>query len=897
MSTEDGDFSKTMDESEDAISERPFECILDDSSSDEDTVSSSQVRPEVLQDKSPPQAPSEILQEESPSQVPLESPQDISESHVPLDVPEDKSTSGLTSRGPGRKDLSDEDVDEIILSITWVNGRVGAAYYNIVTSELFVMEDIIEDEFNYCITRSLYKQCEPRYVITSSGSPDAFINILKKLIIKDTADTSFSSSSCVDQASQVVLKILPKNANTFDDCINRVNLLKLRSEPKEMSNTERIIFLQSVLNYTSRVMIHALGMLLKYIDTNWGKIALDPKGDANYLYINYIRLQELVMIEEETFKELNIMQSKYHPSLFKFGMSIKHERMSLFTLLNRCQSRIGVKYLWRLMQQPTRNIRVLQERFRVTEFFLNPDHTNIFESLRKGLKNIVRLTPALLNRYSTPLAKPYDWKKLSRSFSSVIHIGELCDIYRDSADVFRKVADSITRHMHQSRYFIDLIVDHEMSKKLEKFTVRAGVDNELDELNAVKRSLPDMLAKYVEKDLQLLPNSVKSAKLIYLPDILFLLGITEWVGDSPAGVEIEGMEFKCCIGGIRHYKSATTRELDESVGDIQGKIHHRQSIILMKLISFIDEDIGSLLKSIECCAELDALMSLSTVARGHNYTQPKMVKCHVIDIKDGRHPLQELSSQYVPNDTQSGEDHSLIKIFSGPNACGKTAYMKQTALIVYMAHIGCYVPASSARIGVITNFLMQVPSIKSNSYNASSFLVDLRQVNSILYSSTPNSLILMDEFGRGTAERDGLSLLAGIIYNFIKRKNYCPHVFVATHIHRIHTVLPPDPIFEMQMFDYMLNEENNALVFLYKVIPGCVKKSFAHQVARSMKLQNDVLAEAVAIFEIMTMGQIPGVNPEDDGRVMMRRIANLSNGQDQPGKIKDFIRTAMARKT
>ncbi|XP_063990614.1 mutS protein homolog 5-like [Diachasmimorpha longicaudata] len=779
--------------------------------------------------------------------------------------------------------------------MTWLKGRVGAAYYNIVTSELFVMDDVIEDDFNYCITRTLYRQCQPRYVITSSGCPEAFTNVLKKLIVKDTVASSMSSGSGLDRGAQVALKILSKNANTFEDCVHRVNLLHLTSEPEGMSSNERITFLNSVLNYNSKLMIHALGMLLKYIDINWGKLALDPNGEAVYLYVNYVRLRDLVMMEEETYKELNIMQTKYHPSLFKFGASVKHEGMNLFTLLNRCQSRIGVKYLWRLMQQPTRDVSVLQDRFRVTEFFLNPDNRNLFESLRSSLKNLVRLTPALLNRYATPLAKPHDWKKLSGTLSSVMHIGELCDSCRTSATIFSRVANSVTRHMHQSRYFIDYIVDHEMSKHQGKFAVRAGVDTELDELNDLRKSLPDMLAEYVLKDMPGLPDSVDTAKLIYLPDIGFLLGITGWIGEPPEEVEIQGLEFKCSIGGIRHYKSATARELDESVGDILCRITHRQSVILMKLIDFISEDIVSIAKAIECCAELDALMSLSTLARDHNYTQPRMVKSHLIDIKSGRHPLRELFSQYVPNDTQSGEGSSLIKIFSGPNACGKTAYMKQTALIVYMAHIGCYVPASSARIGVITNILTQIPSMESSCYNASSFLVDLRQINNILYSSTPNSLIIMDEFGRGTAEIDGLALLAGVLTNFIKRENYCPHIFVATHMHRIASILPENPIFELQMFEYIFSEDNS-LVFLYKVTSGCVEKSFAHEVARSVGLQDDVLVEAGEIFEAMRWGGRPSTKPQEDGRILMRRIATVSmEGEQGAGKLKDLIKDAMTR--
>lgn len=241
---------------------------------------------------------------------------------------------------------------------------------------------------------------------------------------------------------------------------------------------------------------------------------------------------------------------------------------------------------------------------------------------------------------------------------------------------------------------------------------------------------------------------------------------------------------------------------------------------MLRLVNYIKKHIGPVLNAIEYCAELDTyvfniyllncswwliidviysycrLLSFATVAASHNYVKPEMVKSHVINIKKGRHPLSELNKDFVANDTQSGGGSSLVKIFTGPNACGKTIYLKQVALIVYMAHIGCYVPAESAKIGVITHILTQMPTMESIAQNASAFLIDLRQTNSILYSSTPNSLIIMDEFGKGTSETDSLALLTSILGSFISRENYCPHILCATHIHRVIELLPKTPILQ-----------------------------------------------------------------------------------------------------
>lgn len=229
-------------------------------------------------------------------------------------------------------------------------GQLGAAYYNMTTSELFVMDDVMENDFNYSITKALYKQCQPRYVLMTNGATNTFISVIKKLVVKDTLEEENQitppTASGVDRVARVILKLLPKSDNNYDNCYHRVNCLKLNNEPDNASNSERITFLNSLLNFKSRMMIHALGLLLKYLDANWNQLSLESVGQAQFININFIMLDNLVMIEEETYRALNIMQSRYHPSLFKFGISAKGQSSCLFTFLNRCQSRAGTQYLW-----------------------------------------------------------------------------------------------------------------------------------------------------------------------------------------------------------------------------------------------------------------------------------------------------------------------------------------------------------------------------------------------------------------------------------------------------------------------------------------------------------------------------------------------------------------------
>ncbi|KAF7996470.1 hypothetical protein HCN44_002102 [Aphidius gifuensis] len=792
----------------------------------------------------------------------------------------------LSSSATSRRRIgeSEDDVDETVLALIWSKGKLGAASYNMSTSVLSVMDDIVEDTFNFNITKALYMQIQPRHVVTTSGTPDDFQSILKKLIIKDSFNnqkeqsTSSSSStpSSIDQVSQVSLNILNKNQNDFEYCYHRVKLLKLSSEPDDTTNAERITFLNSVLNFDSSLMIHGLGLLLKYLDENWSKLTLNPSEQIEYLYINSIMLNDLVMMDEDTFNVLNIMQSKFHPSLFKYGSCSIEVGMNLFTFLNRCQSRPGVQHLWRLMRHPTRDINIINERHKIIEFFMNPNNENFYKNLKSSLKQISRLTPAVLKRYKTPQAKPADWKKFSKTISHLTIIGEICNRCKDVSKIFETVANSINDDIHRVRYFIDYIVDHDMSKQQGRFIVMDGVDPQLDELNYRKQCLPKLLTEAAEKELKNLPNIINGFRYVYLPGIGYLVVITEWNNHAPPEEpeEIPGLEFVFSSNGTRHYKSNGARELDESTGDIVRMITCREKQIMLRLIEFVSKYIGTILKAIENCAELDAVLSLADVSRDQNYVKPEIVMQHIIDIKEGRDPLYELFGNYVANDIISGDNSSCIKIFSGPNACGKTIYMKQIALIVYLTHIGCFLPVKSATIGIVTHILTQMSSVQSISEDASAYLIDLRQINNIIYSSTPNSLILMDEFGRGTSEIDSLAILTSILKGFIDRGNSCPHVLCATHIHRVAELLPLSPIIKLQTFEFIVDSKKQ-VTFLYRLISGKSGKSFAHTVARSTGLSDTIVDRAEKLFEYMKKGGLPKCNPDEDRRNILKYIAEI----------------------
>ncbi|KZC06422.1 MutS protein like protein 5, partial [Dufourea novaeangliae] len=727
--------------------------------------------------------------------------------------------------------------------VVWNKNRLGAAYYNLATSELFVIEDTGDDVESFEVTKAMYRQSRPRYLITISGTPTPFTNALKKMVIGAESLDEQGEHSC-----NVTLKIVCKKEHNYERCSNRVRCLRLESEPR---SADRITFLNSVLNFKCNTMIHALGSLLLFIDKHWNDIALDLAGKPCFLSLNYITLQDLVMVDDDTYKALNIVQARDHPSFFKFGQTTtKTGGASLFSLFHRyCHSRPGVHYLWKTLQHPTRNTKVLEQRLNAVQFFLDPSNLSIVENLSSCLNHVYRLTNAIMACCAGPQAKASNWYKLHKTVSQVICIADLCEDHAGGIEIFKRIIENATNEMRYVKYFVEYIVDFGESRRERKLVVKPNVDPLLDELNHARRTLPELLTRMAEKDMrEHLPASVTGCNMLYLPNIGYVLAINKWNPTPPEEEDIPNLEFKFSINEVHYYKSSSAKELDETVGDIILKIAVRQNRIVRKLIRYVKKHAGPILRAIELCGELDTLMAFAKVARDHGYTRPTIIQSKIIEAREARHPLLEFSTTFVPNDIRSGNGGSLIKILTGPNSCGKSVYLKQIGLLIFMAHVGSYVPARSATIGTVTRILTQMSNTESVGLNASAFLQNLRQINVALRASTSDSVVITDELDRGTSESSGYALLAAVLNEFAEKGNECPHVFAATHMHTVLGVLPRTSLIELQTFEYVVNQDES-LAFLHRLTTGSAGRSFAHCAARLAELDESIVKRSLEVLD------------------------------------------------
>lgn len=306
---------------------------------------------------------------------------------------------------------------------------------------------------------------------------------------------------------------------------------------------------------------------------------------------------------------------------------------------------------------------------------------------------------------------------------------------------------------------------------------------------------------------------MESLNVIYFPQLGYLICTPmrdEWTRGESIQV-VDAWTFQFFSETHAYFKSQEMFEMDKHVGDLHSMIVDRELEIIQSLLEEILVHSEVMMKSCEVCAELDVLLSLAQTSRMNGYVRPEMVEENIIDIVQGRHPLHELIlDAFVANDARllggaglgaspeypygSESDWNSVLLCTGANACGKSVYMKQIALIQIMAQVGCFVPAESATLGLVDKIFTRVSTRETVSKAQSAFMIDLNQVSLALRNCTARSLIVLDEFGKGTLSSDGAGLFCGVLKHLLHRGSQCPKVLVATHFHDVFT----DDIFDVE---------------------------------------------------------------------------------------------------
>ncbi|KAK7886781.1 hypothetical protein WMY93_026402 [Mugilogobius chulae] len=587
--------------------------------------------------------------------------------------------------------------------------------------------------------------------------------------------------------------------------------------PASASEKDKMSYLSSCISFDSQLMLRSLGALLKCLDRRRVGVELeDSSVGVPILQLLAYTLKGIVKIDSDTYSVLQIFKSELHPSVYKLNSGEK-EGFSLYGILNRCRCKFGSRLLRKWFLRPTLDLAVLNRRQEVISFFILPQNSDCLRTLQSSLRNI-RNIPTLLRRMSLSHTKVTDWQSLYKTVYSAVCIRDTARHLPQRIKLFRDVSEGFSDDLQHIAALISRIVDFEGSVAENRFTVKPNVDPQIDEKKRQMMGLSDFLTDVARRELENLEPRIPSCCVIYIPLIGFLLSVPRLPSMiEKEDFEIPGLDFMFLSKDRLHYRSRKTRELDDLLGDLHCDIRDMETAIMTQLQNAVLKRSSSLYKTSACGALFFSVCG------------------QLLDSIDftGR-----------------------VKIITGPNSSGKSIYLKQVGLIVFMALIGSNVPAKEAEIGLVDGIFTRMQSRESVSIGLSTFMIDLNQMAQALNSSTGNSLVLIDEFGKGTNTVDGLSLLAASVSFWLRKAPVdVPHVLLATNFHSLLQLglLPSSEMLSLLTLETAL--DGNELVFLYQLKEGICRSSYAANIATLAGLPTNLVQRGVEVSELYRTGK------------------------------------------
>jgi DNA mismatch repair protein MutS len=516
-------------------------------------------------------------------------------------------------------------------------------------------------------------------------------------------------------------------------------------------------------------------------------------------------------------------------------MRDKQKKGSLLWVLDKTKTAMGARKLREYIEQPLMEKSAIEERYDSIEAFNNELVTR--EEIREYLNSIYDLE-RLITRITLNTANPRDML----AFKNSIHY--LPDIRLQLSSLRSKRLEEIYNDLDELTDLYELldaaIVEEPPITIKEGGIFKEGYSAELDRLKNAKSQCKTWLAELEESECE--ATGIKKLRIKYNKVFGYYFEVTNSFKDMVPDYFIR----KQTLTNAERYTTDKLEELSNTILGAEDKLYGLEYDMYVELRNKISDSLVRVQKVASYIAEIDALASLSYVSQKYNYVRPEINVDGVIDIKQGRHPVVEkmlMDDSFVSNDTYLDNGDKRISIITGPNMAGKSTYMRQSALIVLMAQIGSFVPAKSANIGLCDRIFTRVGASDDLASGQSTFMIEMNEVANILRNATPESLLILDEIGRGTSTFDGLSI-AWAVVEYIAEKVGAKTLF-ATHYHELTEL--EGKLKSVNNYCIAVNEVGKDIVFLRKIIPGGADRSYGIQVARLAGVPENVLKRAEQI--------------------------------------------------
>ncbi len=563
--------------------------------------------------------------------------------------------------------------------------------------------------------------------------------------------------------------------------------------------------------------ICSAGALMVYLEQT------QHTGLGNICSISRIDGDQFVWMDKFTMRNLEI-----------FSSSGGGEGISLVSVIDKCSSPMGARLLRNWLAMPVMDIKELDSRYDVVQYLFDKEEDRLeVRNLIGGIGDLERI----ISRAAMGRIVPREVMQLSRGLERMVPVKGICE----KSGV--KALETLAAGMRDCSALKDEIVrvmDPEPATAVGKGPVIGKeVDKELDELRDISSGGKDYLLKLQQSEAE--RTGISSLKIGYNNVFGYYIEVRNTFKDL---VPPEWIRKQTLVGAER-YITGELKEYEEKILSAEDRIYALETKIYSELVARIQKNIAAIQANCKIIARLDALAGFAQLAVENKYCRPEITKELSLDIKGGRHPVIETlmppGEEYVPNDVHLDDKKQQIIILTGPNMAGKSALLRQTALIVLLAQIGSFVPAESARIGFFDKIFTRVGASDNISRGESTFMVEMLETSMILHNLSSRSLVLLDEIGRGTSTYDGMSIARAIV-EYIHEYGHGAKTLFATHYHELNDLEEIYP--RVKNFHIAVKEVGTQVIFLRKLKEGGTAHSFGIHVARMAGMPKEVVQSA-----------------------------------------------------
>ena len=515
---------------------------------------------------------------------------------------------------------------------------------------------------------------------------------------------------------------------------------------------------------------------------------------------------------------------------------------TLIDVIDKTVSPMGSRLMRRWIALPLKNKEQINARYEVVEYFTQ--HREAIEPFQEAIRAINDLE-RLISKVSLSKVNPRELLQVGRALTQIETIKNLC---AESQSEALSIFDEQLNPCVSIRERINKVLNPEAPALLSKGNVIAeGVDAELDELRNLSRSGKDYLMNIQKREME--ATGISSLKVGYNNVFGYYLEVTNTHKDKVPQEWIR----KQTLTNAERYITEELKEYEQKILGAEEKIVNIEQRIYAELVGAVAEFVEPIQLDAALVARLDCLVSFADIALKFNYVRPTIDDSYILDIKDGRHPVIEqmmpVGESYIANDVYLDKDKQQIIVITGPNMSGKSALLRQTALIVLMAQMGSFVPAATARIGLVDKIFTRVGASDNISSGESTFMVEMNETASILNNVSSRSLVLLDEIGRGTSTYDGISIAWAITEYLHDHPVSRAKVMFATHYHELNEM--EASFARIKNYHVTVKEVGNKVVFLRKLKRGGSAHSFGIHVAAMAGMPRKVVERAEKLLTLL----------------------------------------------